>query len=252
MIYNDCIYFNIVNGDKLIIPIFDISKIKDFMYIDNTFFNQWKDFIKYINDIYIKLSYEKCVNELKKMGYKCYEKKAFIKVIGSNVLITSPDFYNATSFQIVNFIEKSEILLNDIKLRNENDIISTLNINFDSIRNFNIELNVLFEIAKSQISTRISIYLGIALWFCYYNNKDTSILEKITYCKDKIFYCDNFIKLVSLSSKNKILLDWCNDNMNKIIWDEDLVSDVETVHINNCKTYFTHPFFIREVEKRWL
>lgn len=73
-------------------------------------------------------------------------------------------------------------------------------------------------------------------------------------CNKEIYYCDNFLRLYSNSIKleNKYLKEWCDNNMDKIVWDSDLMDDLENMYFENCIPVFgDNLIFKNELSKRY-
>jgi len=259
---NKHVYFYSVKADKLLIPVFDVCRVTDFSQITNTFIADWKAFIDNINALCINNINDLC-NHINSLGYSITDKpKSVIKCMTTNnvcVVYNFPDLYLATETQTIQFLSMSNITLNEIKLRNDRDILSNMQLNHDSIHCLNID-------TKEKICpfitdlTREGILIAVLIWWGYHPN-DSSVQNKalniITELdrrnSKKLYYCDNFLRILVNQKNNKCVIHWCCVNMDKIIWDEDMLGDLETCYLDQAKSYVkTESMFVNECKKRGL
>lgn len=261
----EAIYFVLVPSNKLIIPCFDVSKAKT---IKENLIQEWDEFIitmqkKYDGDN----SYDVFVNNLKK-EYKV--------VINNNITIglpihfegglikNFPDLYNANNNQLIDFVKKTKITLDKIKIRTgEKQVVCTYNIHPVNFLNLNFTDSIwLAEQAKLQNNKKI--WISIVVWWKYrstsipgnsnvgkYRNSEDIVYLIENYCLPEIYNCDFFIMLTAraLELNDHNLLSWIEKSKSKILWDSDALSDTPQSHIYKCKDFFHNQLFINECKR---
>ena len=157
---------------------------------------------------------------------------------------------DASEEQILSLL-KSGVTLNDIRLRSKKTVFSSEKLTHYNMKNFNVTIKEkLLDFIKISLP-REEILIAIAIWFGY-DLKDTSKKKRIKKILKRIkiqkFYCDNFLRLLSnsISLENKYLNKWCMENMENIIWDRDLMGDLENCYFENCIRYIDNEFFKSE------
>lgn len=243
----EAIYFVYIPADKVLIPCVDISKIS-MEKINKDFIQDWYNFIKNLQINYRKHeNLDQTIDNLSKnFEIKTIENYFIIlpKGFKGGFVKNYPDLFNASHEQIVNFIEKTNSMLDDIFIRTSEKIhIINMKIHPLTYLNLNIE-NSDWALTKAR---KKIIYISILVWQNY-REKDKFIcnielIEK--YCTPDIYNCDNYIMLFSraLNSKSNNLIDWCRNNKNKIIWDRDLLNDIPIYHRNICENELDFPDF---------
>ena len=88
-------------------------------------------------------------------------------------------------------------------------------------------------------------------------NKNDDILIQIlnTYCCEKIFKRCNWFLMMharAIINNSTEILCWINNNIEKIVWDADLLSDTPSYAFNECYEYYNNEFIIQELGKRFI
>ncbi len=266
MFMREHMYFYHIKIDKLFIPNFDVSSVKDYSLISDTFID---DFNKYIDSLIFD-TYEELKNHLYSNFNIIEKEKVFIKfprgfVFG--IIHNFPDFYDANENEILSFLHSTRIHPNDIKVRTFRELLITRGLTPTNFQYFDITnkyrfVNYIEKYYSHFISQKLikpHIWISIVLRWGYENgdlsdhNQIIGIIHK--YCIPYIFNCDNFIMINVYAHKvnNQALITWMNDNINNIAWDEDLLSDLETFYIrypDYIQPFYNHPFYLKEYKNR--
>jgi hypothetical protein len=256
----NAIYFVVVIGDRLIIPCFDVSRC-DMKQIDHEFLSHWRSFIHNLQMQFV--SVEKSVTYLQSNGYQIKCDGDYTTVLPTHwkggFIYNFPDLYDASSDQIFEFLERSLIDLDDLLIKsNSKHFVVNFKVTPETFINLSLNNSSrLAKIADDQKSCK-RIWLSIIIWWKYHDG-DTSSVENLVeiiekHCLPDIFrWCNYFIMLYgrAIELKDDILLSWLNHNMSKVIWDDDLLSDVSTYHMHLCSNSIDNTQFKREFARRY-
>jgi len=255
----NAIYFVVVIGDRLIIPCFDVSNC-NMKHIDHEFLSNWRSFIHSLQMQFV--SVEKSITYLQFNGYHIKWDNDYTTVLPPHwkggFIYNFPDLYDASSDQIFEFLERSLIDLDDLLIKNNSKhYVVNFKITPETFINLSLCNSArLSKIADDQKSSK-RIWMSIIIWWKYHDDDISSsdlveMLEK--HCFPDIFrWCNYFIMLYgrAIELKDEKLLSWLNQNMSKVLWDEDLLSDVSTYHIHLCSKQIENIQFKREFTRRY-
>ena len=250
MLNIECFYCFYSEFDKVYIINYDVSKVIE-NDINENFMLEYDNYFK---ENFYKKSYEdieKFVIENFKIIHKINVKSLPIRE--ENTYIKNfPDLSNCNEHQIINFIEKTKIDLNDIKISTSiKPLFINRKLNKYNFQNLDVLAINLFKYINNK--TNIDIVIALII-FSEYQQNEIDITNFIDYyCIPNIYRCDNFIMFAVnsyVSNKNKYSLDWIEMNKDKIIWDEDLLYDVPTYHIHYGEKFLYNDLFKKEFLKR--
>lgn len=260
------IIFYAIDADKILIPVFNVSSVTENFEVD--FLKNWYLFIDDINNKNVIQCQEKNILDRNKIflnlcsivtnmnfQIKDASHENIMTKKENCVLYNFPDISEASEDQIINLL-RSGVTLDDIRLKSKKTIISTEKLTHYNMKNFNVTTKEkLIEFIKISMP-REEILIAICIWWGYELN-DTSKRKKVKkilkLSKTQKFYCDNFLRLLSnsIELENKYLKEWCDENMENIVWDSDLMTDLENCYFENCKPFFgNNKIFKEELEVR--
>lgn len=245
-----CIYFKAVLIDKLLIPYFDVSKA-NFEYIDTTFLNVWKNFISYLQMNFKNINKE--IELLTSTGYNvtAIHLNEFLPLgFREGLIYNFPDVLNCTNSQLYLFLNNTGLTLDKFLFR-VNEHQSLINTKIHPYNFIHLGINNSYEIVKfAKLQTSKTIWISIIIWWNYRqidNMGEDNFIELIeTYCLPNLFNCDYFIMAYAraLESTNSTFIDWFENNKCNIIWDDDLLNDVPSYHLEICKNNFHSRMFL--------
>ena len=254
-----------IPSDKVIVPIFDVSKA-NFTYIDIDFLDSWKTFINNLNEQYkIDKDHKLFITELSK-NYKTVTNNTYNIMLPpyfrGGIIYNFPDLYKANNNQLIKFVEQTKIKLSDILIRTSNkQICVNLKIEPETFVNLDFS-NYDWLVEQAKINDNKKIWISIVIWWNYKNDTKIKTLEEKNnfieliekYCTPEIYYCNYYIMLFSRIKQlgNLELINWAKKNITNIIWDEDLLSDTPTFSIEKCKGEINNIMFTRELQRRGL
>lgn len=254
--YKECISFEHLISDRTVVPMFNVSLFDEY---DNKFIQNWKNFLMILSQMYTytyKENISKFVKFLKLHWRVVIDDSIVLlpKKFDGGVLYNFPDLYDADSKQIMNFVDKTELRLDQIRIRtNPNSIICNLKLHPYNFLNLDVHnYNWLIEKAKQQ--EKLYIWMSIVTWLKYRDDNviNYNIIDVIEeHCMPKILYCNYFImvyarSLILFDYKLKYYLD---SKINDVVWDSDFMSDCPSFHISTCKDHIKHPMFLHECKR---
>jgi hypothetical protein len=263
---------------KCNIELFDITTISNWKKFSNNFGTDFKSVLKLIKTK--KYKYIEKTNLFIKNPFMCE----------SCVLETYPDLYECTGQQVLLFLEKTKSRLTDICIRTTpSQYLAEFYVSPETFANLSISnYEKLVEILIKNGELNTTMWCSVACWWNYisgisvqnyteligtddpiekfefrkeekknellFDNDDEWIKILNTYCCPKIFIrCNWFMMLHARAKINESVkvLNWIEENKQKVVWDEDLLSDTPTYAFNECyKYYLDICIFENELVKR--
>lgn len=253
----DAISFIYIPSDKVVIPHFDVSKAK-MNDINDQFLSLWQQFINEKQQLFNQYdrNISKFINILG-LQYNIIINNDYLVMLPPHftggLINNFPDLYHATHNQLTEFINKTQMKLNEILIRtSEKQILVNMKLHPTTFLNLSFsDTRWLIDQAKKQ-SSKI-IWLSIVIWWRYRDNNavtDDSLISLLeTHCIPDLYYCNYYVMFYArvLELDNKNLIKWCENHLINVIWDEDLLSDTPSYHLEKCKNVITHDLFMKEL-----
>lgn len=258
-IHKNAIQFVVVERDKLVIPCF-LVHLCDLENITVTFISDWFAFVKNLQKTYVSM--QQSVYQLKQSGYKVIEDNNYTVILPTHwkggFISNYPDLFECSGDQVFEFLSRSQVELDTLLIKNnQKHHVVNYKPNPTTFVNLSIANSALFSKLAEKQGCSARIWLSIVIWWRYNENDDsfyalqTDLVKE--YCQPEIFLCNNFIMVYARAQQlgNTELINWLRENINRIKWDEDLLSEVSQYHMNTCKDVdFENDIFTREKKRR--
>lgn len=254
----ECVYITVVTPDRLLIPCFNVAKC-NLNQVDDCTIANWKKLISRWQSQFETLG--QSIDMLTKTGYKI--------VYADNYSLPLPsrwqggfvsnffDFFDASSEQIFEFIELTNISLDSIRIKNFDrehvcnyapTMHTFINLSFaNSQRLANIAI-------KEQSSQRIC--MCILAWWAYGKDDKSTNGEMLEFARQSLYLksktrCDYYIMLVTRAQQleNTEMLKWLFNWTEQIVWDQDLLSDLPNFCFEDEILAFVYNDFILQERK---